>query len=54
MMGLTEIEFEQDIETVKDLGPVWELLEDFRWSQERSVLLDDEASKAVRPFFLET
>lgn len=47
-MGLTPAEFVGNVETVKDLESVWQALEQGRWGPERSILLDDEAGKAVR------
>lgn len=46
MMGLSPAEFEQNVETVKDLAGLWKGLGQ-RWSAERTVLLDDEPFKAV-------
>ncbi|KAK4703534.1 hypothetical protein P7C70_g2687, partial [Phenoliferia sp. Uapishka_3] len=60
MMGLNSKEFEQNVETVKDLEAVWTAL-DGRWGPERTILLDDEAFKAslqpynhlpIPPFFV--
>jgi hypothetical protein len=47
-MKIRKEEFELNVETVKDLDDVWKELGG-EWGAERSVLLDDEASKAVCP-----
>lgn len=47
MMGLSKADFNNDVETVKDLDKLWEGLDGGRWNADRSVLLDDEAAKAV-------
>lgn len=44
-MGLTAKEYDADVETVKDLSKIWETLSGT--GSERTVLLDDEAGKAV-------
>lgn len=45
-MNLSAREFTQNVETVKDLSQVWSSMP--QWDSKRSVLLDDEAMKAVR------
>ncbi|KAL8279303.1 hypothetical protein RQP46_008340 [Phenoliferia psychrophenolica] len=61
MMGLNAKEFEQNVETVKDLEPVWKSVGG-KWSAERTILLDDEPFKAslqpynhlpIEPFFVQ-
>ena len=47
MMGLSAKDFAQNVETVKDLEPLWKALGG-KWGSERSILLDDEPFKAVR------
>lgn len=44
-MNLSAAEFTQNVETVKDLSQVWGALP--QWDSKQSVLLDDEAMKAV-------
>lgn len=44
-MGLTEQEFALNVETVKNLDEIWDAMDGF--GSARSVLLDDEAGKAV-------
>jgi hypothetical protein len=49
-LGLSTKEFTQNVETVKDLSMIWGAEEgEGRWTSERSVLLDDDAPKAVSP-----
>lgn len=49
-LGLSTKEFTQNVETVKDLSMIWDAEEGGgRWTSERSVLLDDDAPKAVSP-----
>lgn len=43
-MGLTQAEYESNIETVKDLDLIWR---ETGWTARDTVLLDDEAFKAV-------
>lgn len=51
MMGLTEREFNEDVETVKDLGKMWDMLSDtVEWGPANTVLLDDEVAKCVGRF----
>ena len=47
MMGLSAAEYNEDVETVKDLESVWRVLQDGRWNLTNSVLLDDDQGKAV-------
>ncbi|KAM0755509.1 hypothetical protein T439DRAFT_320207 [Meredithblackwellia eburnea MCA 4105] len=61
MMGLNPREFDQNVETVKDLDVMWKKFSG-KWGPERTVLLDDEKFKAslqphnhlpIEPFFVE-